>query len=186
MAYFDKSCQFCGVPFCIARIRRSDEPYEAGWDRFGIDHIEASEEYECDSSTGCEDTENGEHLAGPRCKSGNGYSAYRISAVEMMVCIMEWAEVRSRCADMAQGINQVQCLVWKRPEWVPEDDDEDFELDSRCFLTAPSITAPDERDTGPLQKVRHGVSHHGINNYLNTDRVRLCFETLVKFPWWDM
>ena len=179
MGYSERYCQLCGVSFCIARIRSSEEPCEAGWNYYGSDHVEASTV--CDASTGCENTDAGEHLAGPRCKSDLGYSAYRISLTEIKVCFIQRTNVPSTLADTAQGITQVQCLLWKNPAWVPEEDDEDFELASHCFLTAPSIEAPDEWDSGPLEKVRHGVSECSISNCVETYSVRVCSEALLKY-----
>lgn len=171
MGYSERRCQLCGVSFCIARIRRSDEPYEAGWNYYGSDHVRESTV--CDASTGCENTDAGEHLAGPQCKSDDGYSAYRISLIEMKVRIRQRTYVQNTVADTAQSIIQVQCLLWKNPLWVPEEDDDDFEIDSHCFLTAPSIASPYEWDIGPLEKVRHGVSDCSISNCVAISSVRV-------------
>lgn len=58
-----------------------------------------------------------EHIAGPDCERTDGYHGHRISAEEM------------------RGCRTVQCLVQKRADWQPRDDDMPFEKDSKYQLT---------------------------------------------------
>ena len=82
----------------------------------------------CRESSGCQGlkrpapydgNENGvEHIAGPGCVSGRGYSGHRISLEEM------------------KGCRAVQCLMIKNKDWLPEADDQDFELESKYLSSA--------------------------------------------------
>ncbi len=152
MGYFEIQCQLCGVSFAIARIRRPDEPIEAAWDYWGYDCVTVDPcltRFRTDApqrSLGCStqtwmsqhDGELEEHLAGPNCTATCGYSGHRISLEEM------------------KGCRAVQCILTKTPEWEPEEDDQDFELDSNHFLTGIGDGSPDEAPLSDLQPVRHG------------------------------
>ena len=65
-----------------------------------------------------------EHIAGPNCEDTQSYNGNHISAAEMTTCI------------------SVQCLIEKAghmrdwlPEWASESDGEDFERESKYFLS---------------------------------------------------
>jgi hypothetical protein len=80
-----------------------------------------------------------EHVAGADCKDERGYSGYNITVEEMKGCC------------------NYQCLAYKGPNWTPEPDDQDFELESECFLTGIGDRFP-SRDTYSPEAVpaRHG------------------------------
>lgn len=130
-------CQFCGVSFAIARLRREDEPVEAAYSRHGNGFVDFyKREVRCDrggcryiqrnGAYGSEDPNDVgvEHLAGRGCTSDRGYNGHRISVEEM------------------KGCRAIQCLMKKVATttlngvmWEPEPDDQDFELTSQYFLT---------------------------------------------------
>ena len=154
--YHYKFCQLCGVKFAIARLRRADEPKEAGWDPTGFDYVEVCESDEddtgmsvlCHEGSGCTVSDRGgdrpgEHLAGHGCGSNRGYAGHRISLAEM------------------KGCRVAQCLVKKDANWMPEDDDQDFELEGDYFLSGISDSLPDcsARD---IKYIRHGVEGSSI------------------------
>ena len=86
--------------------------------------------------------ENVEHLAGPDCEHHGGYSGFEISAEEMKGCTI------------------IQCLIRKSPEWKPEPDDQDFELESDYFLSGLSGQMPSRDSEGPeFTPARHGMDH---------------------------
>jgi len=58
----------------------------------------------------------------------------------------------------------VQWLERKEEDWDPEDGDEEFEVDSICFLTGISDDPPYEWEVSGFHPVRHGVSHTSIRN----------------------
>ena len=153
MGYCEILCQLCGVSFAIARLRRADEPEEAGWDYTGSDFVDADAQCDgvCGPGSGCtvadhEGNRAGEHLAGPRCASESGYSGHRISLVEM------------------KGCRAVQCLVQKGDDWMPEEDDQDFELEGGYFLTGVGDGSPDESPLEDIEPIRHGVDSILIDN----------------------
>lgn len=152
MGYCEIMCQLCGVSFAIARLRRADEDEEAAWDYWGFDYVHADEKFEglCGEGSGCttpgNDDRHGEHVAGPACVSESGYSGHRISLAEM------------------EGCRAIQCLVKKDTNWIPESDDEDFEIDGDYFLTGVSDGSPDEAQLENIEPVSHGVSSININN----------------------
>ena len=148
---YGEFCQLCGVSFAIARLRCADEPEEAGWGPAGFDYVEVHDLDEddigtsvlCQAGSGCTVSDRrgdraGEHLAGPGCVCLGGYSGHRISLAEM------------------QGCQAFQCLVKKNADWMPEDDDQDFELEGDYFLSGISDTLSDysARD---IKYIRHGV-----------------------------
>ena len=61
--------------------------------------------------------EQGEHIAGPGCQYDLAYSTYRIALEEMQTC------------------TTFQCFVPKGQDWSHEEDDEDFEINGRYFLS---------------------------------------------------
>ncbi|KAI5361115.1 Putative F-box domain-containing protein [Septoria linicola] len=87
-----------------------------------------------------------EHIAGPGCKSYNGYSAYLISSEEM------------------QGCTTFQCLVHKSTSWQPAADDEDFERDPQfpMFLSGLCDYMPDREDgfINTMYPMRHNMQGH--------------------------
>ena len=104
-------------------------------------------DHHCDESTGCifpEREDITEHIAGPGCTSIRGYNGWRISLEEM------------------EGCRAAQALVPKDhvENWKPEDDDQDFELESE-FLSGigdgPPIWAPMDN-----MNVRHGLREFGV------------------------
>jgi hypothetical protein len=81
MDYFETMCQLCGVSPAISRLCRPDEPFEAAWSYYG----EGLTEYDdtCGANSGCIklEREGGEfeHVAGPGCVCGQGYSGIESS-----------------------------------------------------------------------------------------------------------
>jgi hypothetical protein len=53
-----------------------------------------------------------------------------------------------------RGCRSVQCLLLKKHDWEPEPDDQDFERDSRVFLTGVGGATPDSNSIG-LSPQRH-------------------------------
>ena len=147
MGYFELMCQLCGVSFAIARLRHADEPAEAAWDYTGSEFVGEDEMSDglCGDGSGCTVLEDGghragEHLAGPGCVSERGYTGHRISLAEM------------------KGCRAVQCLLKKEANWMPENDDQDFEIEGDYFLTGVGDGSPDEAPLENLQPARHGIS----------------------------
>jgi hypothetical protein len=97
-----------------------------------------------------------EHVAGPGCSSGQGYNGYMISVEEM------------------KGCRVVQCLAEKDEDWKPEEDDEEFEIESNYFLTGLGEGSPDEAPLDNISPPRHGVSDILINNL--SDFMGVCSE----------
>ena len=141
------------MSFAIARLRREDEPESAAWDYMGTHYVEV-EAYtqpsdECGEDSGCEKgfgIRDAEHIAGPGCIATGGYSDHRISMEEM------------------KGCRAVQALMKKTPEWQPEHDDQDFELESGYFLTGVGDGSPDTAPLEPIQPARHGFDSVWISN----------------------
>jgi hypothetical protein len=88
MGYFETMCQLCGVSPAISRLRRPDEPFEAAWSYYGEGFTEYGDS--CRENSGCMkiEREGGEfeHVAGPGCVCGQGYSGHRILLEEMKGC----------------------------------------------------------------------------------------------------
>jgi len=62
----------------------------------------------------------------------------------------------------------------KKPDWQPEEGDNDFELTSEYFLTGISDGSPDEDILRDLKPVRHGIEDVGVSNcWLDDDYVRV-------------
>ena len=115
MGDLETVCQLCGVSFAIARLRRADEPEEAAWCDRDFDFV-YSNGWLCRKGSGCTAPYRSshcieEHIADPGCALESGYSGHRISLAEMKGCLA------------------VQCLVKKDADWVPEDHDQDFEVE---------------------------------------------------------
>ena len=160
MGYCEIKCQLCGVSFAIARLRRADEPPEAAWDYTGSGFVDHQDWWNpdgtCTESSGCKLLKREarfeghgpgkEHIAGPGCGSGLGYTGHRISLEEM------------------KGCRAVQCLVRKGSGWKPEPDDQDFELESNYFLTGIGDGSPDEAPLENIKPVRHGFEYILISN----------------------
>ncbi|PGH06212.1 hypothetical protein AJ79_06600 [Helicocarpus griseus UAMH5409] len=154
MGYSEVCCQLCGVTFAIARHRRADEPPEAAWDYTGTGFISSDHEEElvdfCGEHSGCqlmqhEGSDELEHIAGPGCMSGAGYSGHQISLEEM------------------KGCRAIQCLVRKRPDWTPEPDDQDWELNGNYFVTGIGDGSPDESQL-EVDPPRHGTASVWAND----------------------
>ena len=159
MVYYETFCQLCGVNFAIARLRRVDEPKEAGWDFTGSDYVEVNDSYDfgmpvdvlCEEGSGCTASDRGgdrpgEHLAGPGCVSHSGYSGHRISLAEM------------------KGCRAIQCLIKKDANWMPEDDDQDFELEGDYFVSGIGDGSAVITVVEDIKPVRHGIEHIYIDN----------------------
>ena len=165
MGYCDTMCQLCGVSFAIARLRRADEPEEAAWEYHGSGFVNSHEERYgiCEERSGCTfpphgDERSGEHFAGPGCVSESGYSGHQISLAEM------------------KGCRAVQCLVKKGTDWMPKDDDQDFEIKGDYFLTGIGDGSPDEAPLEDIVPIRHDVSSIVIFNMV----VFLTFNVTIK------
>lgn len=78
-----------------------------------------------------------EHISGPGCVDGRGYSGHWISLEEM------------------NGCRAAQFLLLNGPDWRPESDDQDFELESQVFLTGIADGSPDLAPLAGLFSVRH-------------------------------
>ena len=166
MNYDEPLCLLCGVSFAVARLRRADEPKEAGWGStgFGYVKVDHSHGYDrrvdvlCEEGSGCTVADRGgdrpgEHLAGPRCVSRSGYSGHRISLAEM------------------KGCRAVQCLIEKDADWLPEDDDQYFELEGDYFLSGIGYISPNMNTLVNIKPVRHGIKRTPINS-------NVCFHLL--------
>ena len=146
-------CQLCGYTFVIARLRRADEPEEAAWDLYGADFVNVNDEFEglCGEGSGCtmpdqDGRRAGEHIAGPNCVSDSGYSGHQLSMAEI------------------KGYRAVQCLVKKGADWVPENGDQDFEIEGEYFLTGIGDASPGEALLDNIVPVRYGISSINIFN----------------------
>lgn len=79
-----------------------------------------------------------EHIAGPGCKHGGGYSGHAISYEEARTCLT------------------LQCLMRKNEFWKPEPDDEDFERTSSFCLSGLSDHMPSRDMASPtVYPARH-------------------------------
>ncbi|KAK5720216.1 hypothetical protein LTR15_007489 [Elasticomyces elasticus] len=156
MGYSERHCQLCGVGFNVARIRKADEPENAAWHYYGTDFITDVDTAECEAE-GCTNiprTEHpdpgvsaeAEHIAGPNCKSTQGYSGWRITVEEMGDIL--------RCL----------CIAAKPEDWQPEIGDKDYEIDATYCFVAGVSKCPDEFEAGELTPTRHGLSDTMINN----------------------
>ena len=133
---------------------------EAAWSYTGNGFVDeedcSSMEATCGASSGCQtlrraglfggDETGNEHLAGPGCISGQGYTGYQISTEEM------------------KGCRAVQCLMMKTETWEAEEDDQDFELQSNYFLTGLGDGSPDESSLENITPARHGADELLITN----------------------
>ncbi|MCJ1433844.1 hypothetical protein MMC27_003209 [Xylographa pallens] len=186
MASDDIVCQLCGVAFAIGRLRCATEPTEAAWDFTGHWHVNADTYDLCEEGSGCEIIERDlegrsrsnilEHISGPGCISRSGYSGQRISLKEM------------------KGCRSIQCLVQKEPDWEPQPDDQDFELESDYFLTGVGCSQPDRGPLNISKTARHGADNFYLFNLIddnfvvgttNYDTIALpfhpaCFEIFKK------
>jgi len=164
MGYCETVCQLCGVSFAIARLRRADEPTEAGWSYYGYGFVDVDGHGpECDA-TGCQNVpregvygpgymgahDSGtEHLPTTGCVFDRGYNGHRISLEEMKGCRAVQSLLRKEATRFLNG-----------QEWKAEPDDEDFELQSNYFLTGVGDGSPDESDLENLTPVRHGINSY--------------------------
>lgn len=160
MCVDDLVCQLCSVGFNVSRIRRRDEPPEAAWTDTAIGYVDTESKgtssLTCRKGSGCITVRHGpwsppqipwkEHVAGPGCASGLGYSGHRITVEEM------------------RDVRKTQCLLEKGVDWEPEADDQDFELESNYFLTGIGKTRRVDPIVGRIypiveniRPVRHGV-----------------------------
>ena len=88
-----------------------------------------------------------EHIAGVNCEHRRGYNGNAISAEEMRLC------------------GTLQCIVHKdseahdgMPNWYPESDDEDFERDSKYFLSGLGDRCGSWEDDCTVEPPRHGFN----------------------------
>ena len=181
MGYYETVCQLCGVSFAIARLRRADEPREAAWCYYGSEYVEADGDFDqsnelCGENSGCTELvpeeldgegDLGEHLSGPGCTSRQGYSGQRISLDEM------------------KGCRAVQCILKKGKDWLPEPDDQDFELESDYFLTGVGDGSPDEAPLRDIKPERHGVGEVMIDNLYVRHLHQICKHEMT-FPHEEM
>lgn len=142
MGYFETDCQLCGASPAIARIRAPHEPESSSWDYSGTMFIEGEPSLLCGEGSGCYiltaegeqvrsgdeggEYASGEHIAGPGCVSGEGYSGWRIGLEEM------------------KGCRAIQCLVQKDDDWEEEEDDEEWEKKGNYFLSGSGDGSADE------------------------------------------
>ena len=155
-SWYELVCQLCGVSFTTARLRRPDEPFEAGWACVGPGSFYFEKDpprgdegrddsfKECSRCTFPERERWGddrvmvaEHVAGPGCVSEEGYSGWRITVEEM-----EWCR-------------QMVGLVPKGNDWKEEDDDEQWERENGHFLGG-TRDGLEER-MGELDILRHDL-----------------------------
>ena len=61
----------------------------------------------------------------------------------------------------------MQCLAKKEEGWQPENDDQDFELESDYFLTGQGDGSPDDEPLMIIEPVRHGVEYTYISNLVS-------------------
>lgn len=160
MGYCEVNCTLCGVSFAIARLRRADEPFSAAWAYYGEGFTnEDGTGWECSESDCQRITRDGvygpdyagdntgvEHLPSPSCTFASGYNGHRISAEEMKGCRANQCLAKKSFT-----------LVSNQKEWEPEDDDQDFELESDYFLTGAGEGSDAESDVEQITPVRHGV-----------------------------
>ncbi|KAK2784916.1 hypothetical protein FQN53_008102 [Emmonsiellopsis sp. PD_33] len=151
MSCEEAHCQLCGVAFAIGRVRRVDEPPEAGWDYYGDEPVFAESEdaivESCGKDSGCRFF-NYRHVAGLGCISYGGYSGYQITVEEMIGC------------------RDVIALMRKPSDWRPEPGDQDFELTSNYFISG---VGDDSADGWPLGYANPG--RHGMDNVMIFDTV---------------
>jgi hypothetical protein len=89
-----------------------------------------------------------EHVAGPGCKDNRGYNGHYISAEEMKGCC------------------NYQCLAYKELNWVPEPDDQDFELRGRYCLTGIGDRFPSrDMDSPSVVPARHDWDRVNADTY---------------------
>ncbi len=150
MGYQETHCQLCGIGFAIARIRHAGEPKQAAWDYPG--GRENFPDESCGEGSGCNmigAKHWREHIAGPGCVSIRGYNGHRITVEEM------------------KGSRAVQALLIERPLWIPEPDDQEFEIEGKYFLTGIGDGSPDGTEyLENSEPVRHGLEKVFISNML--------------------
>ena len=112
-----------------------------------------------------------EHVAGPKCEHGGGYSGQVISLEEAGKCLT------------------LQCLMRKNDFWKPEPDDEEFERSSPWFLTGLSDHMPSRDMASPkVYPARHREDNpHAENARWNLDATEYampfhpyCFEVYKR------
>jgi hypothetical protein len=102
----ERHCQICAVAFNIGRARTKFEPSEAGWGELHIyPDYDTPRCLEFWWESGCEEDEEGGHIAGPGCAFDRSYSGYRITVAEMTV---NFASLNSTLA---------LCSVWTLILW---------------------------------------------------------------------
>lgn len=93
MAYSENVCQICAVSFNLARCRTKYEPPEAAWGVSTSMYYARGTAtcYDLSEESGCEKKARygplTEHIAGPNCVFGGGYSGHRISVAQMKVSV---------------------------------------------------------------------------------------------------
>jgi hypothetical protein len=76
-----------------------------------------------------------------------------------------------------KGCRALQCLVLKEEGWEPENNDQDFELEGKHFLTGMGYGSPDEAPLENLKPVRHGVEEAWCNNTVQDVRFPMDVKT---------
>ncbi|KAM0170132.1 hypothetical protein ACHAPC_008177 [Botrytis cinerea] len=153
MAYSENVCQICAVSFNLARCRTKYEPPEAAWGVSTSMYYARGTTtcYDLSEESGCEKKARygplTEHIAGPNCVFGGGYSGHRISVAQMK--------------DM-----RLSRYIIKKPENISEEEDApDYEKCSDYFITDQSITTQDHWQPGDLPRYRYGVNTFLAMNY---------------------
>lgn len=122
------------------------------------EHI-VSNDHDGSSNKSFEEDERIEHVAGPGCQHGSGYSGFAISTQEMIGC------------------TTLQCLVRKGFDWKPEIDDQDFELSGDYCLSGLSGYMPSRGGGyGPdIIPSRHSIEDlYPDSMYLDPDVSTIC------------
>jgi hypothetical protein len=107
-----------------------------------------------------------EHIAGVDCGGGHAFNGNAISAEEMRLC------------NTAQYIVEKDGVMYHDlPEWTPESDDEDFERESRYFLSGLADRVYGLEGDCTTYPERHGLKGDDMspNEYDGFDRGDLVF-----------
>jgi hypothetical protein len=137
-----------------------------------------------------------EHVAGVDCLHGHGFNGNAISADEMRLC------------NTAQYIVEKDSRMHHLPEWTPASDDEDFERESRYFLSGLADKPAGLEGDCTTHPERHGlhgddmspneydgfyngdlIFHpHCLETYKRVSALRLDSAELTRIPefadWW--
>ena len=154
--YYDVCCRFCHISFDVRRLYHPGEPEDPDdilhqhsfptampFPKSTTQGVEL-----CGEDTGCEYLifkDKVKHITGTGCVSTLGYSGYRISADEM------------------KGCRDIQALVKKKSNWIPEDDDQDFERETNYVLTGIGNGLLGPLLVSDIKPVRHGIVRVPMN-----------------------